>query len=187
MRILVDVDDTLAEFTPHWLDLISDILGKKHVPEDFDTWLIDALYPEDIREAIWDRVDTSPGFIRNLPMIDGATEALHELRQVGKVLAITAPHIGPYWFYERALWLKDRGFKRATMGFIAAKEIIQADVFIDDNPDHINNWKAAYPQGLALLFDRPNTRNFETAGIRVYSWDEAIDAVLSYQCDLAKK
>jgi 5'(3')-deoxyribonucleotidase len=186
MRILVDVDDTLAEFTPAFLELIADIVGKQYKAEDFDTWLLDAGFPEDVRTAIWDRVDNSPGFIRNLPMIRGANEALTELRQLGTTVALTAPHLGPHWFYERAMWLKERGFKRSTMGFMAPKEYVRANVFIDDNPEHINSWKAEHPEGLALLFDRPNTKKYTTIGIRVHSWDEAIDHILSFQCDRVK-
>lgn len=31
LRILVDVDDTMAEFTQPWLDLIADIVGKRYI------------------------------------------------------------------------------------------------------------------------------------------------------------
>jgi 5'-nucleotidase len=181
MRILTDVDDVLAEFTPPWLELIADVVGKKYQPEDFTTWQIDSIFDEDTQKAIWKRVDESPGFIRNLPPLPGAENAIKELRKLGTVAALTSPHIGPHWFYERALWLMDRGFKRKNMCFFATKEWIPADVLIDDNPDHISKWKTDHPHGLAFLWDRPNTRGYSTPGIRTSSWDEILDKVHAFK------
>ena len=189
MRVLIDVDDTLADFAPSFLDLAYKVTGKRYHITDFDTWLFDNLthFTAEEAKALWLAVDNTPGFIRNLPPVEGAVSALTELRLLGDVFAVTSPHLGPLWFYERAMWLKQHGFGRSTMAFITTKQYVTGDVFIDDNPDHINNWKAHHPKGLALLWHRYNTRNYSTIGIRVFSWEEVIERILQYQADTGIK
>lgn len=183
MLILVDVDDVLTDFASPFLDIASKVTGLKLNLEDFSSWHIDSeLFSEEQSSKIWDTINSTPGFISGLEIYPEAEQALKELRMLGTVVAVTAIK-GPLAFYERYTWLLNHGFTHETIGFIASKQIVRGDVFIDDKPEHVNAWKKVNPEGLAFLWDRPNTQNQETLGIRTNSWDFVIDTILVRLCD----
>jgi len=90
MRILVDMDDVLADFNGEFLR----IYRAKHPdrpyvrPEDRKLYKLTDDYPPELVKGIF----LAPGFIKNLPPIKGGLEAVMEMEEKGhKVMICTAP------------------------------------------------------------------------------------------------
>lgn len=97
-------------------------------------------------------------FVQYLPVIEGAIDAIKAIKKAGhRVIWCTAPWLSSKtWDYDRRTWLQ-KNFKTQPTDCILAhqKQLIRGDVFIDDKPKHVLEWRAQNPKGIALLFSQP--------------------------------
>jgi 5'(3')-deoxyribonucleotidase len=106
----------------------------------------------------------------------GSELALAVLRTLGPVGCLTSPHIGPHWVFERHNWLRARGFKKDEIVFASDKTHVPGVVLVDDKLDNLEQWQAAHPRGVAILFDQPWNQGHTTV-LRAHGWAEVVYAV----------
>lgn len=181
LRMLVDVDEVLSDFTSPCFKFLKDTFGRDLNSYDYEVWDIFSILPADERAAMYEAI-RKPGFCAQLNPKPGAQAAIEKLRKVLDVYAVTSHFPGsPTWVHERDEWLlKYFDFPGEQIVHTRAKYLIKGDVFLDDNPEHIRKWSVEHPKGLALLWHIPNTRNMPLEDLRVRTWDEVLTRVLSF-------
>ena len=155
--ILIDCDGVLANFQSMAEDLVNEFIG--FVPKWDEEW--DMFLHPDVREhksALFSEITKRPGCIRNLAKHEFADRMVDELRGLGKLIACTSV-LGGHYPSERFAWLNEElGFKREDIILAHRKELVYGDVFIDDKPENILNWKEKHPKGLACLWQPPKKK-----------------------------
>lgn len=112
----------------------------------------------------------SPGFFRNAPVIEGCQEVLRKMNERYKIFIVSSATEFPNSLPEKQSWLNEY-FPFITwrqMVFCGSKEIIKADIMIDD---HFKNLD--FFTGETILFTQPHNI-FAAAGKhkRVVNWQE---------------
>jgi len=177
-RLLVDVDEVLADFHTPVFDLAAKLFGKKLTSEDFDTWDLFDHFPKAERKALFNAME-QPGYCTSLPPLPGALEAIQELRNYVDVYVVTSPFPSPTWVSERYAWLHEHfNFKPSEVITTSSKFVVAGDAFLDDRPDNVVDWLEAHPQKTGMLWHTPNTKTLvEHDSLRVYSWEQVIQKV----------
>lgn len=176
-RLLLDVDEVLADFQTPTFDIIYRLLGRRLTPDDYEVWDMFSLFNDEERKAIFAEVE-KPGFCRNLKPIPGSIEGVAELRTIVDVFPVTSHFHSLTWVHERDAWLLDHhGFKKREIVHTGAKFLVNGDYILDDNPSHIDAWEAEHPDGQGLLWHIQNTRTLGYEDRRMRTWPEVIARV----------
>jgi len=114
-------------------------------------------------------VDT-PGFFRYLPVMSGSQEALRKINEYHNVIVVSLATEFPNSLTDKQLWLHDNypfiGWKQ--MVFCGDKNIIKADLMIDDHLKNLNNF-----DGETIMFTQPHNLYVNSEKHRrVNSWAE---------------
>ncbi len=171
MLILLDQDGVLADFEHAFIDAWR--IRYPDVPpvefEDRKSFYLRQDYPPELRaqaEAIY----TAPGFIRNLPPVPGALDAVHELLALGMDVRICTSPLSQFenCVAEKYLWVERHLGRDATNRLILSKDktLVYGDLLIDDKP-LIEG--AVKPRWKHILFDAPYNRH--VTGQARMSWD----------------
>lgn len=173
-RLLTDVDEVLCDFQSPAFDVMEKVTGRRYRPEDFDVWdMFTVLTPEE-KTACFE-VFEKPGFCSGLKPFPAALEAIPEIRKRRHVFAVTSPQHSRHWVFERTEWLCDLfGFERREIIFTSTKHVVNGDDMLDDHPGHVSDWAHEHPNGNAMLWHIPNTRNLGQDERRVRSWPEVL-------------
>ncbi len=163
-RIALDMDGVLADVYNHFI--------KMHFEETGESLTIEALEGKTELEAfphIRKHVN-STGFFRDLKLIPGCQQYVEQLNQQYELFIVSAATEFPLSLSEKQIWL-NKYFPFLTwrqMVFCGSKEIIRADIMIDD---HFKNLD--YFPGETILFTQPHNK-FADAGRhrRVTHWEE---------------
>lgn len=154
--MLVDVDGVLADFLAPSLDFLRREFKLDYDSSTFPTW--DLFETVDCRylmamETHW----RQPGWCRDIPVYEGAQDAVMALREVADVYFVTAQMLhAPYWMWERVQWLKEHfSAEDRHIVFTLAKYLVEGDVLIDDKPSNICSWAAAHPTKQGVLWTQP--------------------------------
>lgn len=93
------------------------------------------LYPENQRERV-DSVWREEGLFKNLPLMNGALEALTELERKNEVRICTSPITSPYCSKEKFESVRENLGEKWLKKIILTKDktIIRGDILIDDKP-----------------------------------------------------
>ncbi len=137
-RILVDQDDVLADFQGNFLRIWRERYPKRQfVPiEERKHFMLEKDYASEYEPDI-NEILSSPGFFRSMPPIEGAIEAVKEIKnKYCEVFICTSPlrvyqnsiekyewveqYLGPEWI-EKIILTKD-------------KTLVRGDILIDDKP-----------------------------------------------------
>ena len=176
-RVLLDADEVLADFQGSVLGIISRVTGKPVCPSDCKQWDFFSQFlqtPEHHAEAMSEV--GLPGFCASIAPLPGAQEGVARLREVADVYVVTSPFDSTPWVQERYAWLWEHfQIPRKHVVFTSSKFLVDGDMLVDDRPENVINWKIAYPDRQALLWDIPNTRGQHPELDRVSSWDQVLD------------
>lgn len=187
-----DVDEVLAAFQDGVFGIVERTFGRKMTAYDLSGWDIFASFSPEERAYLIDECER-PGFCAHLAPLPGAQDAIKELRKHVDLYAVTSHFHSHTWVSERDWWLHQRfGFKRNQIIHTAAKYLVGTDIFLDDKPEHVVNWKAEHPRGLVMFWQMPNTRDVHVVtdmyGVdhnvdtyRVKDWDDVIRRVVDHK------
>ncbi|KKW35194.1 MAG: hypothetical protein UY81_C0050G0002 [Candidatus Giovannonibacteria bacterium GW2011_GWA2_53_7] len=154
--ILIDQDGVIADYEKHMLDIFHqrhpDLLRlPKSALTLFETEKNYA--PEYHREL--EAIALEPGFFRNLPEIEGAIPALHDILSRGiDVRICTAPKkCFKHCTAEKMQWIKEHlGQEFAERTIITRdKTLVYGDILIDDKPEVTG---AVVPTWEHILYDQ---------------------------------
>ena len=176
----VDLDGVCADYTAGLRRIASDVLG---VPEsqlplerswDFREWgLTPSAYEEIHRLAV-----TEHRLLRELPVIEGAADALWRLSDSGVWIRIITHRLYVNWGHAIAVsdtvaWLDEARIPYRDICFLGAKPEVEADLYIDDGPHNVEALLAGGNE--VIVFDQPYNRHVE--GVRATTWLEIEELV----------
>ena len=116
---------------------------------------------------------------RDMPVIEGAAEALWRLSDQGVWIRIISHRLYVNWGHaiaagDTADWLDRAEIPYRDLCFIGAKSALHADLYIDDGPHNIESFQK---DGRAVvIFDQPYNQHLK--GNRAYNWAEVEQYVL---------
>lgn len=171
----------MADFVSGMLRTVKQLTGMEIKSESVTTWeitdclsrLIPGRDAAEIKKLCYDTASL-PGWCADIPVYDGAKEAVARLRERYDVHVVTSPlNVSPYWIYERTQWLRthfDIGPEDITHTHRKYHVGDPGDVLIDDKPEHIQSWtnrgKSAY------MWRRSYNADADASIARVSSWAE---------------
>lgn len=168
-RILIDMDEVIADTTRGmmaWykekyggdIDFAKMLEGQslvKGFPEEHQT---------DVKQQLY-----TPGFFRNLPVIEHSAEVLEKLNRHYQVYIVSAATEFPNSLTEKYYWLMEHFpfFNWKQLVLCGEKSMIEADIMIDDHARHLHVFR-----GKPYLFSAPHNLN-EQAFERIEDWKQA--------------
>jgi 5'(3')-deoxyribonucleotidase len=188
--ILIDIDGVPANFIAGCLPVVKEITGRDHVHDDVDQFMIEAALGLDEAQtkALYERV-CSEGWVRDLPLYEGAREGVDALREFADVVPVTAPlWSSKYWVYERYEWILNQlGIHQRDVIHAHAKWRIHGDMLVDDKMAHLTAWATAphNRDGVPVLFRRKYNENEVwqpgvERGYRVGDWPTLVHVARTY-------
>lgn len=179
MTILVDMDNTLADFDAGLLTKWQKLYpGEFFVPlEERTTFHPHNDYPEHLQQKVYDLCH-SKGFIRELLPVPGGIEAVLEMLDRGHDVRFCTSHLFEYdhCVLEKYQWIEEHFGAPFVDRIILTRDktLIRGDMLIDDKPEIIG---LAEPTWEHILYDRPFNRH--VAGKRRLTWAAWRDIVLA--------
>jgi 5'(3')-deoxyribonucleotidase len=163
-RILVDMDGVLADVYSRFFQLHEEESGNILSVEEIIGLKEAEAFPNQLK---W--VNT-PGFFRNAPLMPGSQAGLKKLNNNFEVIVVSMATEFPDSLTEKQLWLHEHypfiSWKQIV--FCGRKEIINADIMIDDHFKNLDNF-----HGETILFTQPHNMNLTNSRHkRVDSWEE---------------
>ena len=152
----VDVDEVCADLLSEWLRRYNLKYRDTLRPEDITDWNIGAQVKPECGDKIYAILD-EPDLYQNIVPMRGALEAVELLRELGRVVFVTA---GATNATEKFKWMKRWGFLpkqgHDTKDFICARDkaLVRATFLFDDAVHNVD----AFP-GKAWLVSHHHNRN----------------------------
>ena len=160
MIILVDMDNTIADFEGHFIDLWKEKYPHiPHVPREERRHFYQRYdYPHEHHRKITSLILT-PGFFCDLEPIEGGLEALHEMKALGHSVYLCT---SSFFNYEECVRCKYQWVKKhlgqqwqSKVILTADKTLVKGDVLIDDRPELKGNFTPTWEY---ILYDQPYNR-----------------------------
>ncbi|MCR9062923.1 MAG: 5'-3'-deoxyribonucleotidase [Cytophagales bacterium] len=172
-RIVIDMDDVMADTSQSILDLYNSSYGTNYQKEKL---LGTTIWDEQIRDK-YIKVRHGlyePGFFRNVPVMPGAIDVVTELYEKHDVFIVSAATEFPNSLKEKVEWLAQYFpfIHWQKMVFCGDKSIVKGDVMIDDHEKNLFSFK-----GQKLLFDAIHNQAL-TGYERVKNWEEIAEILL---------
>jgi 5'-nucleotidase len=178
-RILVDLDDTIADWSARYDWGLDTSPGAENIPRSAELTGFDLFADRTPAEKrIILAVMAEWGFYADLVPIDGAIEALHEMAHDGfEVFIVTSPWpANPTCASDKLRWVeKHLGFDWSKRTIITAdKTVVRGDVLFDDKG---NITGIDTPTWRQVLVTQPHNRSVSTLP-RLNNWAHWGAAVL---------
>jgi 5'(3')-deoxyribonucleotidase len=178
-----DADEVLFDFQTPVFEMHERLHGKKLTALSYpgDYWDMFLMFSDEERKAIFAECG-QPGWCRSLKPLPGAVDAIKEIREHLDLFCVTSHFHSKTWVHERdASLIEHFGFKKPEIVHTGAKFLVSADAMLDDKPDHVLAWSAEHPDGMAMLWPIPNTRNMPLDEFRVRGWDDVVARVKAFE------
>ena len=161
-RLLLDCDGVLADFQTPWLDALGII---KHT---VTTWGLSCTgkSPQEVRNAR----RTVESYVESLQPYPGVEKVILDLREAYDVHCVTALMVeGRRWWLED--WL---GFDKGHIHMTQSKWLISGAIFVDDNPDLVEEWQEEHPYGLGYVMRRSYNEGWQGHLPRIEGLEELV-------------
>jgi 5'(3')-deoxyribonucleotidase len=171
-RILVDMDGVLADVYSRFYKIHEQETGIKLSLADVKGKLEAEAFP-DQRKWV-----SAPGFFRTVPVMKGSVEGLKLLNEKYDIIVVSMATEFPQSLTDKQVWLHEH-FPFITwkqVVFCGNKNIINADIMIDDHPKNLDHFKGEtiiFSQPHNILINNPRHR-------RVESWYEIKKLLLPF-------
>ena len=188
MRIGIDMDGVLGDFTHSFLEVSRHILGKPDVGSVPSNWDFTNLLSKEEMNKTWDAVKNTRNFWLNLRREKGVTsQRLRDLAKNNDLIFITArAHTKGYSVQQQsAAWLAlEFGLKWPTVieeynkGPLAAA--LHLDYFVDDRPSNCLEIQSAVPTCSVFLRSLLHNEDFQAPKSlpRVKDFNEFADIIM---------
>ena len=175
MRIGVDLDGVVANFTKGWTKYYEEEFGKKILEDDIQSWgLSEPLthFKEDLDFWKWAKDINGSSIFRNLEVYENSVETLNELSKSGHDIVIISSK--PWWsIHDTLMWLGENKIPTKEIHFIEDKWTIDCEVYIDDAPYQLENYKENTVDKKIIRFVRSYNKPLDGV-FDIYNWKELI-------------
>jgi 5'(3')-deoxyribonucleotidase len=170
LRIAVDMDEVIADAFSKHLSHYNQRVGANLTPEMVSKQGLGALIPAELREH-YHAVPHVDGFFADLKVMEGSQEALLELSRNHDIYITSAAMEVPGSFADKFQWMETQFpfIPPSRIVFCGDKEIVNADVLIDDRSRHFKGFR-----GTGILFTAPHNVN-EKAPLRANNWSDVLE------------
>lgn len=178
MRLLIDQDEVLAQFTARILEWWNEDHKTDIKVEDCKTyWLEETLGP---RSAYFIKsCMREPKFFADLDPIPGAIEGMKELHDRGHELVIASkvPLNAGIGFYGKVEWIRKHlpWFDLNYFVGVQKKTLLSGNSLLDDSPSNVKQFQDAGRH--VIRFERPWNRHLGPCDSHVTSWEQYVNAV----------
>lgn len=144
-RIIIDMDEVLADNYPSFLRKAAELYGRELQPEEHrGKRIYDLPGLDKVREILHQK-----GHFRQLPVMENAVEVVRELYEYHEVFIVTTATEFRYSFLDKYEWLEEHfpfiHYDRIV--FCGDKSIVHGDYMIDDKVKNLAGFN-----GTGLLF-----------------------------------
>ena len=194
MRIGLDMDGTIVDFTTASFKKVEELYGIKMTKED--------AYKPKTAQLVWERMTNdqrakykdhrelygeicADGFFLDLQPFPGAIEAVKKIADAGwEIVFITKVLNWERSAPEKALWLKkwlpDVDYHTIMVDSVHAKKAVNVHMVVDDDPRVLAKW--AYP--VRVMMRQPwNEKSRGLCEYEVDNMDEAASLAIQYKKD----
>ena len=168
--ILLDCDDTISIFMETCIMKYNEIYGTNHTIDEITDWNIDGIF-EHTLWSIFDKTDV----LQHMPLKEGAFETIKKWYDEGHKIVVVTGVTSVNSYADKLRWLGLIGLAPYIYEVIPTrhKELVNGDIFIDDNPDYLRNWRSINEGKLCLLMTAQHNKNKEYKDLlRVDTWEE---------------
>jgi 5'(3')-deoxyribonucleotidase len=141
-----DMDGVLADVETQLLEWYEKETGVALTKKDIEGKTEETAFPQ---REVFRKFLYTPGFFRNLPVMEGAVEAVKELMEDYEIYIVSAAMEFPLSLYEKHQWLAEHFpfISWKNIIFCGDKSIIDTDFLVDDHPKNLD-----YCKGKPLMF-----------------------------------
>jgi 5'(3')-deoxyribonucleotidase len=157
MRLGIDLDGVVANFTKGWMDFYNRDFGTDLVVDDSRRWndLVDLTHFTNIGEFWrWSSDLDGRSVFWHLEPFPGAIEALRDLHDEGHeiVVVTTKPRFAVGDTYE---WIEKHDLPADEVHILEDKWLVECDVYLDDGPHILPKLVKHRPQSTVCRYVRP--------------------------------
>ncbi len=168
MRILIDMDDVMADAVERFLEWYERDFGIRISKKQLEGTKLQYIVPEEHKATV-NKYAHTKGFFKDLPLIENSREVIEELNNKHEIYVASAAMEFEYSLPEKFEWL-DKNFpfihwKRRV--FCGDKSVLKADVLIDDHDFNLSVFS-----GRAIMFTASHNMHFNQYE-RLNNWPEA--------------
>lgn len=182
MRLGIDLDGVVADFSAGWMSLYNEEFGTSLTPDAVQMW--DGLhdlthFPDMMAFWTWAEGGTERHTIfRHLETYSGAVDALRELKTRHDVVIITTK---PDWAVpDTFAWIAEHKIPTREVHMTRRKWQVPCDIYLDDSPHQINSIHRHRPEAVTCRFVRP--WNDPIPGVHdVESWSDFLSLVAALE------
>lgn len=196
MRIIVDMDEVLAQFVKEVLKRWNDEADTNFVRDDINMWQMEKTLGANSFEKITEWM-TEPGFFENLEPFPGAIDGFNTLRKKHDVVIATSLAGGlENGFDSKRRWVAKHFPDFSMKNFICTsrKDLLTADILIDDAAHFLDAWRAAGNDRAIIMHAKWNkdVKHFPRAlnwgqVLNIINFWEAFDAYQEMQNEIYLK
>jgi 5'(3')-deoxyribonucleotidase len=172
MRLGIDLDGVVADFSTGWISRYNTEFGAELRSEQVESWNAMAeLTHFDTMGAFWRWAEGEDhaSIFRHLETYPDAVETLARLDREHEIVILTAK---PNWaVHDTFAWIADHRIPTREVHITNAKWRVPCDVYLDDAPHQIEDIHRNRPESVMCRMVRP--WNAPRPGVRdVRDWDE---------------
>jgi len=187
MNIVIDLDETVIDLLNPWLSIYNIQWNDTLSIDKLLTYEIHKYVKPECGEKIYD-ILTSPRLFSHASAFPGAITALQYLMSIGIHRIIIATTVYPRNGSE-AIELDKRQWCKENLWFIPEEDIIitkdkyliEGDIFIDDNPEQVINYRKHHPNATIIGIEYPYNKDMKEYDIKVprgaMSWMNILNAI----------
>ncbi|MBO9641162.1 MAG: 5'-3'-deoxyribonucleotidase [Siphonobacter aquaeclarae] len=174
-RILIDMDDVLADASARFAEYATERMGKAVSKELLQghNWAASIdIHADTVKSWVHE-----PGFFRGMQVMPDAQDVVRRLMEQYEVFIVSAAIEFPNSLKEKVEWLAEH-FAFIDWRYIVLcghKWMIDADYLIDDHEKNLATFR-----GTPILFDAPHNQSL-TGFQRVKSWKDVESLLLNEQ------
>lgn len=185
MRILIDLDSTIADTLPHWIERINKIGGIAATVDDVVKWDIADCHPiSQVDKKFIFRILQDRKWLLSMPPIPGAIEAVERLNKQHEIFVVTARH-GSVSIPASQEWIKTHlPFldHKLQVVYLYHKHILVGDVLIDDKGDNLKLFTDTHSKSIAMGLAYKHNLAYASDRISLHnSWADIENAVKAFE------
>ena len=157
MVILCDLDAIVVDLLAYWLGAYNIIWNDNKTVADVKSWEMHENVKPECGHKIYGLLNL-PKAYKDLRPLPGSLETLQKIHNDGhEIIIVSASANNPKTAADKISWVrKHLPFLSRKNIFIGHKKwLLKGDVFIDDSPENISNYRAHWPKATIMTIAYP--------------------------------